>query len=144
MSANRTCEGMNASGDPCGAPPELVDPETGYCPAHAPEGSERMKQIAARGGKAAAAQGRDSLHPDDLAELETFEDAKRRLDLISRSVLTGQIREKTANAAIRAVREWVRAEGERAAAEDLEALRDELERVKEEMDAAHEPWRGSA
>lgn len=144
MTDKRSCSGSNASGEPCGAPPELVDAETGYCPAHAPEGSDRMREIASRGGKAAAAQGRDSLHPDDLGELESFEDAKARLDLISRAVLTGQIGTKVANAAIRSVREWVRAEGERAAAEDLEALREELERVKEEMDTAREPWRGAS
>ena len=144
MTDDRTCDGTNASGDPCGAPPELVDAQTGFCPAHSPEGHDRMREIASRGGRAAAAQGRDRLHPDDLDELESFDDAKARLDLISRAVLTGQIETKVANAAIRSVREWVRAEGERAAAEDLEALREELERVKEEMDSARKPWEGTA
>lgn len=137
------CNGTNASGEPCGAPPELVNRDTGYCPAHSPEGHNRMKEIASRGGKAAAAKASGGLHPDDLTELESFEDAKRRLDLVSRAVLSGRIESKVAQAAIRAVSEWVSTEGERAANEDLEALADELERLKEELDGSREPWRAA-
>lgn len=137
------CNGTNTSGEPSGAPPELVDSETGYCPAHSAEGRDRMKEIASRGGKAAAAKASGGLHPDDLTELASFEDAKARLDLISRAVLSGRIESKVAQAAIRAVSEWVATEGERAANEDLEALAEELERLKEELDGSREPWRAA-
>lgn len=137
------CNGTNAAGEPCGAPPELVDAEMGYCPAHAPDGPVRMREIASRGGKAAAAKASGGLHPDDLGELETFDDAKARLDLISRAVLSGRIESKVAQAAIRAVSEWVATEGERAANEDLEALAEELERLKEDLEGSREPWRAA-
>lgn len=132
VSGPRRCQGTNAKGLPCAAPPEFVDPETGYCKAHGPGGRERMKAMAARAVKAREPQP-DGLTPEELPELTDHASAKARLDLIGRAVLTGRIRDKVAHAATRAVSEWVKAHEGQLVSEDVEALRGRLEELEREL-----------
>ena len=126
MSEQRSCSGTNAAGDPCGAPPNVVDPETGRCPAHATEGKERMRELGRKGAEASRAEP-EGMPPDTLNPLTCFEDAKARLDLICRAVLEGRIDERAANAAIRAVSEWVKTEGDRLSAQVVEELEERVQ-----------------
>lgn len=130
MSAReRRCAGVNTEGLPCQSP---IVGEDGYCSAHRPGGEERMKRLAAKG---AAASRRGGLDPDELGELHTHTDAQRWLEVIGRAVASGRLGDRAAQAAIRAVAEWVKAEGERATAEIVDELKTEIERLK--RDAAH-------
>ncbi len=54
-------------------------------------------------------------------------------ETIGQAVATGRLSDRQAQAAIRAVAEWVKAEGERATAEVINELRSDLERVKSEI-----------
>ena len=68
-------------------------------------------------------------------EGRTQEDAQDWLETIGRAVATGRLSDRQAQAAIRAVSEWVRTAGERATAEVVDELRAEVDRVKREMAA---------
>ncbi|MDE3001984.1 MAG: hypothetical protein OXU38_01840 [Gemmatimonadota bacterium] len=60
-------------------------------------------------------------------------DAQSWLETIGRAVASGRLPERQAQAAIRAVAEWVRAEGERAAVEVLDELRAEIDELKSSL-----------
>ena len=93
--------------------------------------------MAERGRKGGLATKRrmasSGLDPNELPELKTHEDAQEWLETIGRAVATGRLSDRQAQAAIRAVAEWVKAEGERATAEVINELRSEVDRVKSEM-----------
>ena len=93
--------------------------------------------MAERGRKGGLATKRRNASPgldaDELPELRTHEDAQHWLETIGRAVATGRLSDRQAQAAIRAVAEWVRAEGERATAEVINELRSDLDRVKSEI-----------
>ena len=93
--------------------------------------------MAERGRKGGLATKRRNtspgLEPDELPELRTHEDAQNWLETIGRAVATGRLSDRQAQAAIRAVSEWVRAEGERQTSEVVNELRAEVDRVKGEL-----------
>ncbi len=93
--------------------------------------------MAERGRKGGLATKRKMASPglksDELPELRTHEDAQGWLETIGRAVATGRLSDRQAQAAIRAVSEWVKAEGERATAEVVNELRFEIDRVKAEI-----------
>ena len=116
-------------GDPCGAPARLV--KDGHCDAHRPGGRSEMSR---RGLMGALRQGKGmGLDPDELPELLTHEDLKKRLDLICRAVLAKQIGDREAQAAIRAVEAWLKAEGDRLTVHVVEELKVEVTRLKAEV-----------
>ena len=127
------CRGRKADGNACGALSHLLD-ENGLCPAHRPGGREEMAERGRKGGLATkrrmASRGLD---PAELPELRTHEDAQSWLETLGRAVATGRLSDRQAQAAIRAVSEWVKAEGERATAEVVNELRSDLDRVKSEI-----------
>ncbi len=127
------CKGITRSGEPCRAPEHMVD-ESGYCHAHGPGARERMAERGRKGALSLRRKVKGSgLTEDDLGALESYEDAKRWLETIGRAVATGRLGDRAAQAAIRAVSEWVKAEGERLTAQVLDELRDEVERLKAEL-----------
>lgn len=134
MTPAKRCSGTNESGEPCGVPPSFVG-EDGFCPAHREGGREKMKELAQRGAQASKANREPSgLDPEELGPLEGHADAKKRLDLICRAVLTGRISDRRAQAAIRAVSEWVKAHEGELTALVVEDLQEEVERLQTELD----------
>ena len=129
------CQGQKADGTACGALPHLLD-ENSLCPAHRPGARETMAERGRLGGLAtkrkAASPGLD---PNELPSLQTHQDAQAWLEIIGRAVATGRLSDRQAQAAIRAVSEWVKAEGERATAEVVNELRFEIDRVKAEIES---------
>ena len=105
------CRARNQDGKPCRSPEHLVDPEVGYCPAHAPGGQERMSEIGRKGAEAAARKlrGAAGLEPGELPELGTPHDAQAALDIVAHAAAEGRLPQRQADATTRAVREWLRA-----------------------------------
>ena len=133
MTMHHKCRGEKADGTACAALPYLLD-DDGLCPAHRPGGREAMAERGRKGGLAtkrkAASPGLD---PAELPELKSHADAQTWLEKIGRAVASGGLGDRQAQAAIRAVAEWVRAEGERQTSEVLIELREEIERVRSEV-----------
>ena len=100
-------------------------------------GPPRKEAMAERGRKGGLATKRKAagpgLDPAELPKLRTHEDAQNWLETIGRAVATGRLSDRQAQAAIRAIAEWVRAEGERQTSEVVNKLRAEIERVKSEI-----------
>jgi len=127
----RSCRGERADGTACRAPGNLVDPETGFCPSHDPKKREKVLEAARKGGKATARKlKRKGLDPDELPPLDSPQAAERWLEEIGRAVSTGRLGHHEATAAVRAVREWLRAHSEGEVAEEVEELRKLVEDVK--------------
>lgn len=121
----RTCRGTTADGDPCGSP--VVD-EDGWCPAHGPDGDERMREIARKGGEATARKHRGGVDPEDVPEApETIEDAVVWAAWAARAAATGELSTSRANAAAKLLREFRQALERREAAEQLEEIRRQIE-----------------
>ncbi len=70
-----------------------MDPEVGYCPAHAPGGQERMSAIGRKGAEAAARKlrGAAGLEPGELPELGTPHDAQAALDIVAHAAAEGRL-----------------------------------------------------
>lgn len=130
----RSCQGTTDEGDPCGAPEGLVDPETGFCPAHGPGGRSEMSR---RGTRGAYASHKGGLKDQELPKLEDHEDAKRWLELIGRAVATKRLSDRRAQAAIRAVEAWMKAEAEQLGAEAIEGLQERLSELEDEVAGAN-------
>ena len=125
------CSGTNARGEPCKAPANLVDAETGCCPAHAPGGRERLREAARRGAQATARrlQG-DGLAAEDLPPLRAPQDAEVWLERIGRAVATGELAHRDADAATRAVRAWLQAHEQGAVRKHMEQLAEQVAELK--------------
>lgn len=130
MAQRETCAGTRSDGSPCESP--FVVRGTDYCSAHQPGGSAEMSRRGLLG--ALASRRSDGLEDDELPALRSHEDAKRWLEAIGRAVCLGRLRESAAQAAIRAVEAWLKAEAERLTAHVVEDLRLEVDRVKAELD----------
>lgn len=125
-----TCIATRDNGEPCTSP--FTNSE-GLCPAHREGGREELRERGSRGGHATAnrhREGPDTIEEEALGELESFADAKRRLDLVCRSVLSGQITRERADPAIRALREWCSAHQSEVEEEKLEELEHRLEQIE--------------
>lgn len=81
--------------------------------------------------------GPSGLDARELPPLESHGDAKLWLERIGRAVSTGRLGDKEANAAIRAVSEWVRAHEGELTAYVVDDLADEVARLKEELDGSY-------
>jgi len=139
MEGQEKCAGVKLDGEQCTSP--FVVTGTRYCSAHQPGGRQEMQRRGLMG--ALASRRSHGLDPDELEELETHEDAKRRLDLIGQAVLTGRLRDGQANAAVRSVEAWLRAEGERLTVAVVEDLRRQVEAFCSECGRPRPPCIGS-
>lgn len=132
---DRRCRGTNTRGEPCGVKPEMVDPETGYCPAHGPGGDEHMKELARRGGqRTKQIHEQRGLNLADLPELESPEDVEVWLELTGRAVLSESISTSTAKTVSRILRDWLSAHEAGAVTRQLEQLRDALDEARDTGD----------
>lgn len=131
------CRGEKADGSPCGAPENLVDPETGFCPAHDPDNRERVREAARKGGEATRRRHRGERGVDtrgDKWSLETYADAKTWLEAIARAVLAGKVSHHEAKAAIKAIDSWMDAHEAGEVTDRLDELGDALAEWKETGD----------
>lgn len=123
------CKGRKDSGEPCGAPENMVD-EDGYCPAHRPDASERMAE---RGKKGAEVTNRrwkqdGGVSAEELGPLENHQEARRWLGVIGEAVTTGRLSHNAAKAAVQAVKAWAKiVEGEM----DVEVKDELVDRINE-------------
>ncbi len=128
------CREKNARGEPCRAPASLVDPVSGFCPAHGPGAKERLSEqgkVGAQVTKQVRRKGK-GLRPGELGPLRTPEDAKRWLRIIGRAVAEGRLRSRDGDATTRAVREWLRAYDAGVVTDRVEELRAEMAKLKGE------------
>jgi hypothetical protein len=88
-----------------------------------------MRRRGLRG--AIASRSRKTLNPDDLGKLTDHADAKRWLETIGRAVASGALSDRAAQAATRAVAEWIKAEESRLTREVVEQLRRRVEELEE-------------
>jgi len=104
------CKGIRVDGRPCRAPERMLDAK-GLCPAHRPGARERLREAGRKGAKVSTRLRRKAtgLEPDELPPLRTPRDAEAWLELVGRAVATGVLPNRDADAATRAVREWLRA-----------------------------------
>ena len=82
-----------------------------------------MKELGYR--CALASRASKGIDPDELGPLETLADARRWLEVIGRAVVSGQVSDRAARAALRAVSEWMRTKGDELKA-DVDRLKAEL------------------
>lgn len=136
------CRATKADGSACGAPPRVVDPDTGLCPAHGPDASQRMSAIGRKGAEASAQRfRRGGLDPDDLPPLETHEDAKRWLELLARGVATSDIDRDIAAETPRLVKGWMRAYDAETLDEWKDDIEDTIAALQRRLEANDQPWR---
>ncbi len=118
------CKGTNQDGKRCQSPEHLVELETGYCPAHAPGGQERMAEMGRKGAEAMRRKWMaKGLEPGELPELRTPHDAQRALDIVAHAAAEGRLPQRQADATTRAVREWLRAHEAGVVSDRLEVLK---------------------
>lgn len=93
-----------------------------------------MSTIGRKGAASTAAKLRGAgLAPSDLPHLDSHDAAKQWLETIGRAVATGQIPDRSAQAAIRAVEAWLKAEGDRLTVQVVEELKKEVDRLRSEL-----------
>lgn len=115
------CRAKNASGEACGAPERVVNPETGFCPAHRPGGRTEMQRRGLKG--AIASRKAKGLDAEDLGHLETPRDAERWLRTLAQAVASGRLGPREGDVAARAVRTWLEAHRAGKMAEEVAELR---------------------
>ncbi len=125
------CRGRNEQGEPCGAPESFVNP-SGWCPAHQPGGRERLREAGRLGAEVSKQVRRKwkGLRHDELPPLRTPQDAEVWLETLGRAVAEGRLRNQDADAATRAVREWLKALEAGKVTEHVEELREQVAALK--------------
>lgn len=146
----RICGYIKDDGKPCSSrfvkqepTEEELENYEDVCTAHRPGYEDQMQERRKKAAKTRwkNAHENEGLMPDELPPLETHEDAKMWLEAIGRAVATGRLEDRSAQAAIRAVSEWVKTEGERATREVIDDLKDEIEQLRDKLQEQKEtPW----
>ena len=104
-------------------PPPFTDPDF-------------AREMGRKGGLAAAkARARKGLDKSQLGPLESHEDAKRWLRMIGEAVVTGILDKGDAQAGIRAVEAWLKAEADRVELVVLDGLKADVKRLKDDLKA---------
>ena len=125
------CRGRTKEGKQCESP--FVDKD-GYCPAHGPDGTQRMRTRGQKGGDATRRRFSGAgLSADRLGPLDTLRDAKRWLQLIAEAVGERQLSYSEGQSMTGAVREWIKAEDARLRAEDLHELQAQVADLKRQQ-----------
>ena len=130
--ARRKCKGVNLRGEPCRNPAVAAD---GWCDAHRPGNEGEMQRRALKG--AIASRRPRGLDPEELGPLANHQDAKRWLETIGRAVTSGKLGDRQAQAAIKAVSEWVKAEESRLTREVVDQLRTRVEELEAQIKRRH-------
>lgn len=119
----------------CGAPENMVDPSTGYCPSHGPGARERLREAGRKGGKATAKRmSAEGLEEGELPSLTDADAAETWCDIVGRAVVTERLSHNQAKAALRAVREWRETRDAGKASEKMERLMDAIREFDETGD----------
>lgn len=125
------CQGTKADGSPCGAPPSLVNEESGFCQAHDPEKAERRQEIARKGAEASARARRGGgLDQDELPPLDGPRAAERWLEAIGRAVAGKRLTHAEGKALARIIREYLRAHADGAVSDKVEELQEKVAALK--------------
>jgi hypothetical protein len=128
MSEDRPCRGRTKAGKPCKSPFVNAD---GFCPAHGPDGAQRMRARGRRGAQTTKLRYSGAGLPRDrLGTLETIQDAQRWLRLIAEAVGARELSHSEGSAMTTAVRAWISSEDTRLRAEDLQELREQLAEIR--------------
>ncbi len=123
------CQATTVAGRPCAAP--VVNPVTGYCPAHGAGGRERMRDRGRKGAEATRAKWRGKgLRDEELPELCTPQDAEAWLEMLGRAVATGRLGHHEGRTVVSAVQQWLRAHEAGAVSERVERLRRQLDELR--------------
>lgn len=131
MPSELRCQGRKANGSPCGAPPGLVNEETGFCQAHDPEKAERRREIARKGAEASARARRGGgLEENELPPLDGPRAAERWLEAIGRAVATKRLTHAEGKALARIIREYLRAHADGAVSDKVEELQRKVSALK--------------
>lgn len=131
MAPERRCSETTADGSSCGAPSNLVDPETGLCPSHDPENRERIREAARKGAEAKNRKDRiPGLDDDELPPLDSPQAAAKWCEVAGRAVATGRLGHHEAKAVVRAVREFLRSYSDGEIADRVEELQEKVARLK--------------
>lgn len=127
------CAGTNSKGQPCGAPSDFVDESSGFCPAHDPERTEHMQQVASRGGKAVAEKHkRPPLEDRDPPPApESIQDAKEFLSWTARNLALGVLSDREARALAYCLKSFIDSVERGAVQEELEELKAKLAALRE-------------
>lgn len=137
MDQKPRCSGTKADGEPCGAPPELVDPSTGFCPAHDPDtGSEEMAERGRKGGQHSPYEER----LERLPEIEGPSDVQEILNRAIRATAQGNISEKRANSISRLCRTWVTVHETVLGTEKVEEIEEKIDDLREQKREPLKPW----
>jgi hypothetical protein len=97
---------------------------------------EFAREAGKKGGVASAkARRRPGLDPKELGPLESHQDAKRWLRIIGEGVLTCHLDKGDAQAGIRAVEAWLKAEADRVELVVLDDLKADVKRLKDDLKA---------
>lgn len=132
----RRCSGRRRDGSRCDVPGPMVlwdqDTEAWWCVNHhpSPEIIEARRLSRQRGALATRARFRRGLDPAELGELTTPQDAKRWSSVIALAVAGGRITPAQANAATRAVHEFLRSRDQVVRETELAALKRDLDALK--------------
>lgn len=132
MAPEQHCKATKENGEPCGAPAQFVDPDSGLCPSHDPDSRERIREAARKGGEAMAEKhSRDGLEEDELPPLDSPQAAEEWLETIARAVATGRLSSSEGNAIRGNVRDWLKAREAGEQAERIERLEKLLKAARE-------------
>lgn len=139
--AERRCEGTKSDGEPCGAPPELVDPKSGFCPAHDPEsGSQEMAARGAKGGSHSPYE--ETL--DKLPDITCAADLREILNRTIRATAQGNCSTKRANSIARLSRSWIKVNSAVVGENKIEKIEQKMEtlreRIRESRARESRPW----
>lgn len=101
------CKGRKADGTPCGAPPELVDPETGLCSSHEEGASDRLREAGRRGAEVTKRRySGTGLADEDLPPLDGPRAAEAWCEVVARAVATGTLGHNEGRTVARLIKEW--------------------------------------
>ncbi len=133
MPPEQRCRETRVDGSPCGAPENLVDPETGLCPAHRPGGREKLREAAMKGAEATKRVWRSKgLDPEELPPLRTPQDAERWAEVLGRAVASGNLTHSQGKAISSLLREWRASHEAGVVSGRLEELRATVAELKSE------------
>lgn len=129
------CKGEKSDGTPCGAPPSMVNEETGYCPAHDPDRAEERRETAHRAAEASIEARRDKeFRLDELPELNGPKDAEAWMEIIIKAMLAGRLSQNKMDLARKGLKVWLKAHDKGQLEDRFDRLEDALKTYRETGD----------
>ena len=136
------CQSPRADGQPCES---VLAGADGFCPVHSPECRERFRVAQSLGGQATAAKfAGAAFTAEEVTALATIDDAKLALDQIRIAAMTRRLTHAEANAASKAVAEWVKADSAAQTDRVVNELTRTIDAQKDEIDALRQQIAGQS